>query len=755
MKENQTRSSILISGMHCTSCASLIERELQKTPGVSEAKVNFATEKASIVFNSQEAKMPDLLASIKKAGYTGIPADKIDQKTESHMHHQEAKGQLKKFIISLSLSLPLIYFMLTDFIKFLPGSEMLMPFMGLISLILSTPVQFFIGADFYKGALSALKMRTFNMDSLIAIGTSVAYFYSVINLYLYYLANGSVIGINGEKIPDLYFETAALLITFVILGKFLESRAKGQTSEAVKKLIGLQARTARVERGNDTLDIPIEEVIKGDIVIVRPGEKIPVDGIIISGSSAIDESMITGESLPVEKNINDHVTGGTMNKLGSLRFKATRVGAETTLSQIIKFVEEAQGSKAQIQALADKISSWFVPAVLIIAVITFITWYFFLGATLSYALLALTSVIVIACPCALGLATPTAIMVGTGVGAEHGILIKGGEPLEKAGKIDIIVFDKTGTITKGKPEVTDIVSISADSDKEILRLAASLEKQSEHPLAEAIYQYSQKQNVKSIPVTGFKAHPGLGIEGVVKGKKIYFGNRKLVSGTLKIDISKHYALLEKLEKQGKTAMILATKTSLLGVIAIADTIKDSAKEAIEMLKKRGVDVWMITGDNEMTAQAIASQVGISNVLAEILPQDKAIQIKKLQEQGKKVAMVGDGINDAPALATSDLGISMGSGTDVAIETGEIVIIKNDLRDVVYALDLSKATVGKIKQNMFFALIYNVLGIPIAARAFFFLGLVLKPELAGLAMTLSSVSVVSNSLLLKRFKARNS
>jgi len=751
MKDNQVKTSLLITGMDCTSCASLIERRLKKETGVIDANVNFATEKASVVFDSQKTGMEKLISAVKSAGYSGVPADSVDQKAQSHLHHEETQNQLRKFAISLSLSLPLIYFMLADFLKFLPGAEALMPYMGLISLILATPVQFIIGAVFYKGAYSALRMRTFNMDSLIAIGTSVAYFYSVINLYLYYLSNGSLLGINGEKIPDLYFETAALLITFVILGKLLESRAKGQTSEAVKKLIGLQAKTARVERGQKTLDIPIDQVVKGDIVIVRPGEKIPVDGVVISGSSAVDESMITGESIPVEKIVNNHVTGGTLNKLGSLNLKATRIGAETTLSQIIKFVEEAQGSKAQIQALADKISAWFVPAVLIIAVLTFVIWYFLLGATLSYALLALTSVIVIACPCALGLATPTAIMVGTGVGAEHGILIKGGEPLEKAGQIDTIVFDKTGTITKGKPEVTDVVSLSDTGEKDILRLASSLEKQSEHPLAEAIFLHSQKEKINSLPVSSFKALPGLGIQGEIKGSQLFFGNRKLITDTLKLDLKKHQSLLTKLEQQGKTVMILSTKKSILGLVAIADRIKDSAKEAVSELKKRKIDVWMITGDNANTAKAIASQAGITNVLSEIMPQDKALEIKKLQNKGKKVAMVGDGINDAPALATSDLGISMGSGTDVAIETGEIVIIKNDLRDVVFALDLSKATVRKIKQNMFFALIYNVLGIPIAARALAFLGLVLKPELAGLAMTLSSVSVVSNSLLLKKFK----
>jgi len=502
-------------------------------------------------------------------------------------------------------------------------------------------------------------------------------------------------------------------------------------------------------------DIPIDQVVHNDIIMVRPGEKIPVDGIIMKGSSAVDESMITGESLPVEKQVKDTVVGGTINKTGSFEFRATRVGSETTLSQIIRLVEDAQGSKAPIQDFADKISAYFVPTVITIAIVTFLVWYFFLGVTLSFALMAFTAVIVIACPCALGLATPTAIMVGTGKGAEYGMLIKGGEPLEDACKIDTIVFDKTGTLTKGKPEVTDVIKIQSSNVKfkneDLLQIAASLEKQSEHPLAEAIYTYAQEKGSTLGEVDAFKAIPGHGIEGIIEKKQYYFGNRKLL-WDMKIKMKREDdEEISKREQEGKTVMVLASQKEVLGYIAVADTVKATSKEAVEKLKKLGIDVYMITGDNEKTAKAIAKQVGITNILAEVLPEDKANHVKKLQDEGKKVAMVGDGINDAPALAQSDLGIVMGSGTDVAMEAGGIIIIKNDLRDVANAIDLSKTTMDKIKQNMFFALFYNVMGIPVAARVFAGLGLVLKPELAGLAMALSSISVVTNSLLLRGYK----
>ena len=749
--QGNVRISLVISGMHCSSCAGLIEKQLRKVNGVTEARVNFASEKASILYDTSKSSVEDLTAAVAKAGYSAVLETEEVSKNQSVRQEIEIKNLFKKFIGSLVLSSPMIYFMFLDFFKFLPGGAMVFPYIGIISFILATPVQFYYGAGFYKGMISALKMKTFNMDSLIAIGTSVAYFYSVVNFMSFYALNNSLIGLMGAKIPELYFETSAFLITFVILGKFLEVKAKGRTSEAIKKLMGLQAKTARVLRNGETLDIPVDQVEKGDIVIVRPGEKIPVDGIITKGSSAVDESMITGESLPVEKHVEDGVIGGTINKLGSFEFMATRIGSETTLSQIIRLVEDAQGSKAPIQAVADRISAWFVPAVIGVAILTFVIWFFILGSTLSFALMAFTAVIVIACPCALGLATPTAIMVGTGSGAEHGILVKGGEPLESASKINAIVFDKTGTITKGKPEVTDIEDLARLDQDEVLTIAASLEKQSEHPLAEAIVNYAEEESFKLQEVTKFEAIPGHGVKGKIGKVEYYLGNRKLMTNTLNLDIDKFERKLERLEDQGKTAMILASSKEILGIVAVADTVKDTSKEAVELLQKRGIEVWMITGDNERTAKAIAVQVGITNILAEVLPQNKAEEVKKLQNLGKYVAMVGDGINDAPALAQANLGIAMGSGTDVAMETGGIVIIKNDLRDVVNALDLSKTTVQKIRQNMFFALFYNVIGIPVAARIFMFMGLVLKPELAGLAMALSSVSVVGNSLLLRNYK----
>ncbi|MBU3978506.1 heavy metal translocating P-type ATPase, partial [Patescibacteria group bacterium] len=502
------RIQLGLSGMHCTSCAGLIEKALKKVPGVKEASVNFAAEKATVMYDEGQAGEDDLINAVKKAGYSASLIDAKDTEFEKRKREQEISNQWKKFAFSLILSLPMLYFMLLDFFPWLPGATIFFPLIGAISLPLTIPIQFWVGAGFYKGMWSALRMRTFNMDSLIAIGTSVAFFYSLVNFILYYAANNSLIGLNGAKIPELYFETAAFLITFVTLGKWLEAKTKGKTSDAIKKLMGLQAKTARVLRNGVTIDIPIDQVVKGDIILVRPGEKVPVDGIIVKGSSAVDESMITGESLPVEKQVEDSVIGGTINKTGSFEFQATKVGAETTLSQIIRLVEDAQGSKAPIQAFADRISAKFVPTVILLAIATFVVWYFVLGAALSFALMAFTAVIVIACPCALGLATPTAIMVGTGSGAENGILIKGGEPLEKACKINTIVFDKTGTITKGKPEVTDNQSFSDLDEDELLTIAASLEKQSEHPLAEAIYSYAKEEGITLREVQGFKAIPG-------------------------------------------------------------------------------------------------------------------------------------------------------------------------------------------------------------------------------------------------------
>jgi Cu+-exporting ATPase len=743
--------TLALYGMHCSSCAGVIEKQLKEVLGVSKAGVNFAAEKALVTIDAT-VRSESLVAAVKKAGYR---AELIDSEqsaaTEKTKRALSIKGLRNKFLISLTFSAPMLYFMLLDFFKWLPGAGLLPPYFGIVSLALVTPIQFVIGRGFYKGTWSGLKMRTFNMDSLIAIGTSTAYLYSLVYYIKYVVIHGSLIGLNGAKIPELYFETAAFLITFVILGKWLEARAKNKTSDSIKKLMGLQAKTARVIRAGITADIPVDQVVQGDVILVRPGEKVPVDGRIIKGTSSIDESMITGESLPVEKRAGDMVVGATINKTGSFEFEVTRVGGETTLAQIIRLIEDAQGSKAHIQAFADRISSWFVPAVIGLAVLTFLAWFFILGAGFAYALMAFVAVIVIACPCALGLATPTALMVGTGKAAEYGILIKGGEPLEMACKVNTIVFDKTGTLTNGKPEVTDVISFGSRDEDEVLAIAASLERASEHPLAEAIYKYAGEEGRTLNEIANFQVFPGHGVQGEIDGVTYYFGNRKLMSEVVGLDVGRLNRKLERLKTQGKTAMILATKEGAVGTVAVADTVKETSREAVEILKKRGIDVWMITGDNQRTAQAIAGQLGITNVLAEVLPEDKAANVKRIQDGGKIVAMVGDGINDAPALAQADLGIAMGSGTDVAMETGGIVIIKNDLRDVVKAIELSKATVGKIRQNMFFALFYNVAGIPIAARAFAFVGLVLRPELAGLAMALSSISVVTNSLLLRLFR----
>ena len=748
-KQKNDSVSLALSGMHCTACATLIERSLSKVPGVRQASVNYASEKAIVRFESGRTDTRAALQAVSAAGYRAEVIDQSDPEFERRRREAESRSYARKFWWSFALSMPLLYFMLLDFFA-LPGQALLMPYMGIVSLVLTAPILLIIGSGFFVGFWSALRLKTFNMDSLVAIGTSTAFIYSLFNFFSYFQRTGSVIGLGG-KIPELYFETVAFLITFVVLGKWIEYRAKGRASEAIKKLLGLQPKTARLNRGGQYLDIPIDDVRPGDIVLVRPGEKIPVDGEVISGSSAVDESMLTGESLPVEKNSGSKVTGATLNKSGSFEFRVTRTGAETTLAQIVRLIEEAQGSKAPIQGFADRISAWFVPAVIALAFASFLVWYFILSATLSFALMAFTAVIVIACPCALGLATPTALLVGTGKGAQLGILIKGGEPLEAACRIQIAAFDKTGTLTTGRPEVTDVIAVEPGSEKAVISLAASLEKHSEHPLAEAVGAYAAVQKAGLEDVAGFQAVPGQGISGIIAGNKYYLGNRRFISDQTGLDLKSQESRLVGLEEQGKTPVILASADQIFGLIAVADKFKPEAAQALAELKKSGLELWLITGDNERTARAIAAQAGIDNVLSEVLPEDKAAKIKELQASGKRVAMIGDGINDAPALAQADLGIAMGSGTDVAMETGGIVLMKNDLRDVVTAFELSRETLAKIKQNMFFALFYNVIGIPIAARALAGFGLILKPELAGLAMALSSISVVSNALLLKRFR----
>ena len=605
-----------------------------------------------------------------------------------------------------------------------------LPHQDYVLWILATPVQFYIGLQFYKGTWTALKNKSANMDTLVSLGTSAAYFFSV-----YVVLSG-----NGHQ----YFEASAILITLVIFGKYLEAKAKGKTSEAIKKLMHLSPKKATVIRNGKEIVVKISEIELNDIILVKPGGKIPVDGIIVEGYSSVNESMITGESIPVDKNVNDNVIGGTINKQGAFKFKATKIGKNTILSGIIKLIEDAQGRKAPIQRFADNVSAYFVPVVILISILTFSSWYYLFDAELSFALVTAVAVLVIACPCALGLATPTAIMVGTGKGAKNGILIKGGDSLETAHKLKYLIFDKTGTITKGVPEVTDIIPLG---NEDILKIAASIEKNSEHPLGEAIVEKAKTDKIVLSNISNFESIPGHGISSNIGKKKYYFGNLKLMKD-LKIKVESDAS---DLEKEGKTVMYLAENKKLIGLIAVADTIKETSASAVKSLEKLGIRVYMITGDNKNTANAIAKIAGIKNVFAGVLPEDKAKYVRKLQRHGT-VAMVGDGVNDAPALAQADIGIAMGSGTDVAMETGNIVLMKNDLMDISKAIKLSKVTMTKIRQNMFWALFYNSLGIPIAAGVLYpFTGWLLNPMLAGGAMAMSSVSVVMNSLLLKKKK----
>lgn len=718
--------------MHCQSCVTVLDKALSKEKGVKLANVNFSTEKAAIEFDEKQTSEDNLLQAIKNKGYQGhVMAE------DSHDHHAislESKKQKEelnrlelKVILSAIFAVPTL--LLGMFFTRNP-----IPFQDYIMWVLATPVQFYIGKQFYQGTWAALKNKTTNMDTLITMGTSAAYFYSV---YVILFAT------QGHQ----YFEAAAILITLVVLGKYLEAVAKGKTSEAISRLMKIGAKTATVIKKGKEEKIPIDNVQKGDLVLVRPGEKIPVDGVVVEGHSTIDESLVTGESIPVEKKKGDLVIGSTINKVGSFKFKATKIGAETTLSRIIKLIEEAQTKKAPIQRFADEVSAYFVPIVIIIAIVTFIVWFFIANASIDFALIAAVAVLVIACPCALGLATPTAIMVGTGKGAKQGILIKGGDALETAHKLKSVVFDKTGTITKGKPEVTDI--IGKDKNK-ILEIAGSIEKDSEHPLAEAIVNKAKQSKVSWKKVSDFKALVGRGVKAKIGKKEHYLGNLKLMKER-KVNLSSFKNRLIELENEGKTVMILSEGKTALGLIAVADEIKEDSPQAIKKLQNLGIKVYMITGDNPRTAQAIAKKAGIKNFFAEVLPEEKADYVKKLQREGK-VGAVGDGINDAPMLAQADIGIAMGSGTDVAMETGSVVLMRDSLLDIPKAIKLSKITMSKIRQNMFWAFIYNILGIPIAAGVLYpFTGWLLNPMIAGGAMALSSVSVITNSLLLRRKK----
>ena len=739
------KTSFAIVGMHCGSCSARLSRTLQAVSGVSEAHVNFSTEKATVVFDETQTTEAALIQIIQHAGFDAMIATNLDREADKKRKQAEIDTIRKKLRLSALFTLPLLIFMILGFFPETTIAMLLMPYMGIASLFFATPIQFSLGLEFYRSAFSALRIRTFNMDSLVAIGTTTAYIFSFIELMMGIAHTGSAIG----HFDNLYFEIGAFLITFVLLGKWLEARAKGKTSAAIEKLIELSPKTARIINPNgDQVDVSIEQIRVGDMLMVRPGEKIAVDGIVMSGSSSIDESMLTGESVPIEKAVSSHVFAGTINGSGSLQYKAEKVGTDTALARIVQFVEDAQGSKADIQNVADRIAAWFVPAVIAIALITLIGW-IIAGQTITFALLAFVSVIVIACPCALCLATPTAIMVATGRGAQLGILIRGGEALQAAGTIRTIVFDKTGTLTIGKPSVTDKHALIG-TDDELLMITASLEQASEHPLAHAIISAAKQHNLQLTTIENFQAVTGKGIRGKIGNDECMLGNEALMIDQ-KIDLTAHQEIIHGLSDAGKTVMFLAKNAQLIGWIAVADTVKPEAAEAIERLKKMRCKTLMITGDTPRTAQAIAKTIGIDDVRAGISPEGKANEIKALQSTHTKVAMVGDGINDSPALIQADLGIAMGSGTDIAIETGDIVLVKSDMRDVVTALELSKATMSKIRQNMFFALFYNVVGIPIAARLFVNYGVILKPELAGLAMALSSVSVVTNSLLLRGFK----
>jgi Cu+-exporting ATPase len=741
------KTTIGITGMRCSSCVVTIENSLKKVDGVWDAKVNFASERAHIEYDAARVTKEKLEEAISRAGYKAIRR-KVDEEQvttdiEKETREREIKSLKIRFLISLLLAIPLLYFAMAPHLG-LPVSDAILGNMALIQFLFTTPI-IIAGYQFYtKGFGSVIKTRTANMDTLVALGTGAAYVYSL------FVSVAIWTGSLKYGMENLYYEIAGILITFILLGKWLESIAKGRTSDAIKELLGLEAKTAIVLRNGEEKEIPVEEVVIGDVVLVKPGQKISVDGKVIEGHSSVDESMITGESIPVEKTQGEEVIGATINKTGSFKFVATKVGKDTALAQIVRLVEEAQGSKAPVEELADKISAYFVPAVVLIGIIAFIIW-LSVGQGFRFALTVAIAVLIIACPCALGLATPTAVMVGTGIGAQNGILIKNAKSLQLASKIDAVLFDKTGTLTRGKPELTDVIKLDKMSENGVLRFAAIAEKNSEHPLGEAIIIGAKEKGIDIPEPEDFESITGRGVSARHQDRVILLGNRKLMEER-NIDLSKGDKILRDLEAQGKTTIVVASDNSVVGIVAVADTLKEHAKEAIKALNRLGKQVIMITGDNRRTGEAIARQLRIEKVLAEVLPQDKANEIKKLQQQGLTVAMVGDGINDAPALARADIGIAIGTGTDVAIESGDIVLIKDDLRDVVMAIDLSKYTMKKIRQNLFWAFFYNSVGIPVAAGLLYpFTGFLLNPIIAGAAMSFSSVSVVSNSLSMKRYK----
>ncbi len=737
---------IPVIGMTCASCANAVEKSIKKLPGMEEVRVNLAAERVKVVYNSSETRISEIKSTIEKAGYKPLEIETKEQKDmERERREKEVKSLWIKFLISGMFTIPLLYVSMGHMMG-LPVPHIIMPDthplnFGLVQLLLVIPV-IISGCRFYTVGFGRLLRRQPNMDSLIAIGTSAAFLYGVYAIIR--IINGNI-----EYAHELYFETAGVIIALILLGKYLESVTKGKTSEAIKKLMELTPETATVVHDGREITIPVEEVEVGDIILAKPGERIPVDGEVTEGSTSVDESMLTGESIPMEKNKGDMVTGASINKNGTILFKATKVGKDTTLAQIIKLVEDAQGSKAPIARMANIIAGYFVPVVIIIAILAGIAWYVS-GTAVVFSLTIFISVLVIACPCALGLATPTAIMVGTGKGAEFGVLIKSGEALETAHNIDTVVFDKTGTITEGKPVVTEIITVGSISENELLRLSASAEKGSEHPLGEAIVTRAREKNVELPGIEKFEAVPGYGIKSSIQGKRILMGNKRFMENEgVKLALQDDS---DRLSEEGKTTMFIAVDDTLQGLIAVADVMKPNSRKAIEKLHQLGLQVVMLTGDNRKTAEAIAKQAGIDRILAEVLPRDKADEVRKLQDEGYKVAMVGDGINDAPALVQADIGIAIGSGTDVAIESADIVLMRSDLMDVSASIQLSKRTIRNIRQNLFWAFAYNSAGIPVAAGLLYlFGGPLLNPVIAAGAMTFSSISVLMNALRLKSFK----
>lgn len=745
---NTVKKTFNIEGMTCASCAQTIEKATQKLRGVNLSSVNLATEKLVVEYDPGMVNLTDIIKAVMDSGYEAheevATADTVDQNKEKKQ--KEIKSLWNRFLISALFTAPLLYIAMGHLVN-APLPDFINPMMNpeafaIVQLVLTLPVVA-VNSKIYRNGFKALSKGHPNMDSLISLGTSAAFLYGVFATVMIF--RGEVAYAN-----ELYYETAAVILALIVLGKYLETLTKGKTSEAIKKLMGLAPKTALVVRNGKESEISIDEVVVGDIIVVRPGGKMPVDGVVIEGLTSVDESMLTGESIPVEKSVGDAIIGASINKNGTIRYKATKVGKDTALSQIIKLVEDAQGSKAPIAKMADIISGYFVPIVIAIAILSAIAWYF-AGQTGVFALTIAISVLVIACPCALGLATPTAIMIGTGKGAEHGVLFKSGTALETTHKLNTIVFDKTGTITEGKPKVTDIITAEGISETELLTLSASAEKGSEHPLGEAIVNSAEEKGLAFLKTETFNAIPGHGIEVTINGQHLLLGNKKLMDER-HIGLGNLASASDALASQGKTPMYIAKDGKIAGIIAVADTVKESSLRAIKKLHKMGIEVAMITGDNKRTAEAIAKQVGIDRVLSEVLPEDKANEVKKLQDEGKKVGMVGDGINDAPALAQADVGIAIGSGTDVAIESADVVLMRSDLMDVPTAVELSKSTIRNIKENLFWAFAYNILGIPFAMGVVYaFGGPLLSPVIAAAAMSFSSISVLLNALRLKGFQ----